>query len=199
MAPLLGDRFAGSARLVANLTLPVEALRRGIPTAAPAALLLDAGPPGWFRAWIAFEELAATEDLMAAFRSAAPPTPEEISAAMRVVGRMHDEGIEHPDLNLGNLLVRRGADSPEAWIIDLDGARLASGPLDLPTRLRGVRRLERSYLKGAFERGAAPDPGLRRIWYDSYESSVPGVAEKIHRAPGLGRARLWLHRLGWRR
>jgi hypothetical protein len=49
-AALWRDRFAGTRRLLANLRLPSEAARRGIPSPQAAALLLEPGPPGLWRA-----------------------------------------------------------------------------------------------------------------------------------------------------
>ncbi|MDX1500873.1 MAG: lipopolysaccharide kinase InaA family protein [Thermoanaerobaculia bacterium] len=54
--------------------------------------------------------------------------PAKVFAAMgRLVRRMHDAGVWHRDLSIGNLLVVPGAtreEEPEIWVIDLNRARL---------------------------------------------------------------------------
>ena len=106
------------------------------------------GPPGLYRAWMAFEELDGATDLLARFRSSAPPQDDELRSVMAVVRRMHDAGIEHVDLNLGNLLVRDGnAGEREAFVIDLDRGRVRESGVDEVRRAVALRRLERSFRK----------------------------------------------------
>ena len=69
------------------------------------ALLLQAGPPGLYQAWLAVEEVPGAVDLLSRLDPTPPPAPDEIAAAISVVRRMHDAGLEHRDLNLGNLLL----------------------------------------------------------------------------------------------
>ena len=108
---------------------------------------------------------------------------------------MHDAGVDHPDLNLGNLMVRSGDGGPEAFVIDLDGARLHPGPLATAKRRAALLRLERSYLKRFGGGGSGPaDPALWRGWY------AAGDAEMAHALAGdrlTERIALALHRLGW--
>lgn len=165
--PLWRNRFPGTSRLVANLRLPLDVASRGVPTPAPVALLIVSGPPLFYRAWIAFDVVDGARDLAACLRvrdGALDPVP----AAMRLVRDMHEQGLEHRDLNLGNILItaRDGA-LPEAIVIDLDRARLHAGPLSTPLRLRSLRRLERSYEKliGPFAE--------RRAWYAHYAAGEP--------------------------
>ena len=166
---LWSDRFPGRRRLMENLSIPLEAIARGIATPKPVALLLLEGPPLLFRGWIAFEEIAGATDLIERWASGPRPSTDELAISMQLVKRMHDAGIEHTDLNVGNILLRTSATGePEAFVIDLDNARLHPSALTLETRQQAVRRLERSYLKWCSRHDLAskvdPPP-----WWDLYK------------------------------
>jgi len=191
--PLWRDRFAGTGRLLDNLHVPLVAAERGVPTAAPVALLLREGPPGFYRGWVAVEEIRDARDLISRLRSGDGPAPEELASAIELVRRMHEAGIEHRDLNLGNLLVRPGADRPEAFIIDLDRARVHDGPLPFRLRRRGIRRLERSYVKTTGNRGGEV------AWHRLYAAGDPELVRRLERGRWVGRVGILLHGLSWRR
>ena len=198
LAALWRDRYPGTRRLTDNLRVPLEALRRGVPTARPLALLLAAGPPGFHRGWAAYEQISDAPDLIEILRSASPPSAEEIDVVAGVVRGMHDAGVEHRDLNLGNLLLRRRPNAgAEAFVIDLDRGRLWDGPVPLSHRVRALCRLERSTVKLFGER---PVEGfdLRRRWYESYARDDRELGERLDEARRANRFRLSLHRLGWR-
>ena len=144
--PVLHDRFFGTSRLVRNLTLPEEAGSRGIPTPRAVALLLERAGLGFWRGWLAVEALEGAEDLATRWSSVAPDEAE-VEAVLVMTRRAHDAGLVHRDLNLGNVMVRRSGITWEAFVVDLDGARLAPGPLPAELRLSALRRLERSYRK----------------------------------------------------
>jgi 3-deoxy-D-manno-octulosonic acid kinase len=75
--------------------------------------------------------------------------PEVDIAAALATGlrRLHDAGLRHPDLNLGNVLVLDAEGGPIVAFVDLDRARLDEGPLDRRTRRRSLLRLRRSARK----------------------------------------------------
>ena len=178
------ERFAGTRRLVDNLVVAREAVHRGVKTAAPVALLALRGPRGLYRAWLATEEIRDTRDLARRFAEGPAPRPAELERAVAVVRAMHDAGIEHRDLNLGNLLLR---DVPaEAWVVDLDRARLHAAPLSLRTRLAGLVRLERSYVKQGRAR-AQVEERVRRLWYELYAAGDSALARRLER----GRKAWW--------
>jgi len=123
--PLWRDRFAGTSRPLDNLRIPIEAGRRGVPTPAPVALMLERRGLDMVRAWLAVEEVRNASDLAARFASDEVPESRELAQVMTTVREMHDRGVEHRDLNLGNLMVCRDPDSlPRVFVIDLDAARL---------------------------------------------------------------------------
>jgi len=190
-------RYAGTRRLLDNLRVPLEAARRGIDTARPVALLLVPGPPGLWRAWLAVEAIEAAEDLTACFRGPAPPSEGEVDAVAGLVRRMHDRGVEHRDLNLGNLLLQRVAGQPSRpFVIDLDRGRLWDVPLPIGPRVAALRRLERSTVKLLGERPVAAFD-LRRRWYEAYAAGDSRLARRLDRARRANRFRLALHRPGW--
>jgi Lipopolysaccharide kinase (Kdo/WaaP) family len=194
--PLWGDRYPDAGRLVAMIELSCEALRRGVPGAEPIALLLVRAAPFGVRGFAAFEEIAGAEDLARRLRRGAL-AEADIAAAMREVRRMHDRGIVHPDLNLGNLLVRGSGDGAEGFVIDFDRATAAQAPASFKQRRAALRRIERSCAKIA---GSAGSLGSRRsaVWYERYAGDDADLAVLLARGRGLGRAALAWHRLGWR-
>lgn len=197
LATLWRDRYPGTRRLLDNLLVPLEALRRGVPTARPLAMLLLGGPPGLCRAWAAFQEIENAPDLTVYLGSTDPPTIEEIDVVTDVVRKMHQEGIEHRDLNLGNLLLRRRPDArSEAFVVDLDRARLWEGPVPLRQRIRALCRLERSSVKLFGERPIAAFD-LRRRWYEAYAQDDRALAARLDKARRANHLKLGLHRLGW--
>ncbi len=196
---LWNGRYTGSGRLLENLRVAHEAIRRGVRTPSPVALLLRKGPPGWVRAWLATEAIAGAENLSDRIQRDPPPGRPELGAAMRAVRAMHDAGVEHRDLNLGNvLLLRAEKGEPEVFFVDLDRARLHDGPLSFRHRQAAIRRMERSYVKRFGDRGPLGD-GARDCWYDLYAGNDGGMAARLRRGRLAGRTWLLLHRLAWRR
>ena len=217
MAPLWRDHFIGEGRALDNLRVSAEAGRRGVATPPVVALLVVKSVAGLVRAWLAIEELADAVDLGSCFRSDQPPTQAELEAALGLVRRMHDLGLEHRDLNLGNLMIRRSPTLraptvgyvsgsvfasepdlvPEAFVIDLDRARLHVGPLGFHPRQRALRRLERSYVKSCGAGSASED--VRSSFYTLYAAADRELAARLGKGRHAGRVRISLHRLGWRR
>src|SRR5262249_13074837 len=82
---------------------------------------------------------------LAALR-AAPDAGTREAIAHRVgvaVGRLHAAGVDHADLNLGNIL----GDAGEGTIVDLDRARMVPGPGGVRLRQRNVGGLRRAARK----------------------------------------------------
>jgi len=197
LAPAWRDRYPSARRLVATLAASVEAAARGVPTALPVALLVRRGPLGLTRGAMAFEEIEGSEALATRIRDGIA-APEEISAAMETVRAMHERGVHHPDLNLGNILVRTGPGaSPAIFVVDLDRADFRDGALPFTAREAGVRRMERSCAKTT----GKPGPfgiGSEDLWYTAYAAADRELARRLATGRRAGRWRLALHRLGWR-
>lgn len=122
-----GSRYLGvAARPFRELRAAVAVAAAGVPTpeALGAAVLWDA--PGLYRGAFVTRELWGAANLWR-FLQQAPPAQRgaACAAAAAVIRRLHDAGALHPDLNLQNILVRRGAAGIDAWVIDLDGLRFA--------------------------------------------------------------------------
>jgi len=192
LAPLWRDRYLGTARLMDNLVAPLRARRANIPTAAPVGLLVR--PVGWglVEGWLAFEEIEGGIDLATRFRGSQPPTREELACAMDVVRSMHDAGIDHPDLNLGNLLLCVREERSAAFVIDLDRATFHDAALDFGRRQRAIRRIERSLLKICGDSVTVP-------WQRLYAADDSALAARLERGRRVGGLWLRLHELGWRR
>jgi tRNA A-37 threonylcarbamoyl transferase component Bud32 len=196
LASLWRQRFVGTGRLIRNVELPHAARERGLATPRVVALLVVAGPPGLYRGWLAVENVDDAIDLRRRVASARPPARDEWSTVMELVRLMHDHGLEHRDLNLGNLLLAPAKDGiPRAFVIDLDDARLHDGPLTFRARLAGLRRLERSYVKTA---GAAEaSETVRRELYELYAAGDSRLAARLERGRRAGRLWILIHRFGW--
>lgn len=197
LGSLWRDRFPGRGRLVRNVTVAREAVERGVPTPRVVALLTEEGPPGLFRGWLASERVEGAIDLAELLRSGRAGEAD-LAAALAAARALHDAGIEHADLNLGNLLVRPGGSGPEGFVVDLDRARLRRGGLSSRARQAALRRLERSHAKlfGA----PAPFGGDGSIWYELYAGGDSVLRRYLAAGRPAGRFRLALHRrLGHRR
>lgn len=196
-ARLWRGHMLGRCRLLRNLSVPHEAIGRGIATPQAVALLLVRAAPGLYRGWLAVEEQAGTRDLGAALSDGAERAEPAMQAALAAVRRAHDRGLVHPDLNLGNLLLAGSSETGyRATLIDLDRARLVAGAVPAASRRRMLQRLERSYVKrfgsdGPFggEWGSA--------WSAWYAADDPELARAVDVRRGAGRLRLGLHRAAW--
>ena len=197
--PIWRGRYPMLRRLIANLEVPLETARRGVATATPVAMLIQEGPPHLYQGWLAMEEIVGARDLPSRWRGTGLPGREEIAAIMRLVRRMHDAGLEHRDLNLGNLLLRdRPQEGYEAFVVDLDRARLHPAPLGLRLRRRGLGRMWRSYLKLC---GGSRPPAADALvaWYTLYAQGDEALGHRLMKGRKLQDAALALHRLRWRR
>lgn len=186
--------FRDAQRLLDNLTLPLAVAERGIATAAPRALLVESASDSAYRAWLATEELEGTRDAAALVREDPERADPRWLPALSVVRRMHDVGIEHRDLNLGNLLIPDDPGRPAA-IVDFDGARLHDDALPFVWRQRALRRLERSYVKVCYPRAAAE--ATRTQIYARYAAQDLELTRLLRRGRRWGRAIIALHRMGW--
>jgi hypothetical protein len=197
LAGIWRDRYGSARRLVATLSASAEARARGVPTAQPVALIVEVGFGGFARGAMAFAEIEESEDLARrVVRKAA--TRADFEAAIGAVRAMHDLGVVHPDLNLGNVLLRpKSASLPDVFLIDFDRATFAPGPLPFGRRQAGLRRLERSCAKLTGIPGPL-GPGSEDFWYTTYAGDDADLAHRLARGRAWGRCALAVHRLGWR-
>lgn len=198
LAAFWRGRYPSGRRLVATLASSVEALSRGVPTADPVALIVAADRYGFVRGAMAFQEIEGSEDLARRVGSR-HATRAELVATMGAVRAMHDRGVVHPDLNLGNVLLRQRSDgSPEVFLIDFDRATFVPGPLPFGARQAALRRLERSCAKLTGATGPL-GPGSEDLWYDAYAGGDVALRRRLEAGRAWGRFVLAIHRLSWKR
>ena len=104
---------------------------------------------------------------------------EVVSALGRIARRLHDAGVFYRDLTDGNVLVTEGERGPRLWLVDLDRARVRSGPLGTFDRLRDLSR------------PGLNDPAARRLLLGAYYAPGP-VPALVPPILGLMRARVLL-------
>lgn len=144
----LGDRFLGRPRRpFRELAVSVRLRAAGIATPEVLAAVVTPARPG-HRADLATEWIEPGHDLRALLApNAYPPEIRRagLEAAGREVGRAHRAGLDHPDLNVGNLFLQPADPGWRAWLLDLD--RAAIHPRSRQAAARNLARLVRSFEK----------------------------------------------------
>ncbi|MCI0341875.1 MAG: phosphotransferase, partial [Planctomycetales bacterium] len=131
LGPWLGDLFRDPWRPFREYALAERLRAGGVGTPAPLAALSHRAGLGWHRGDFLTREEPGTEDLAAFCRRTAALAPRdrarERRAAARALAsalaRLHEAGLYHRDLHLGNLLLRSSPGGPsglEALVLDLD-------------------------------------------------------------------------------
>lgn len=164
LGPLLGGALAGSRRPFAELAVTARLHAAGAPVPRPLLAIAWRQGAVWNAALgTAFVERAVDAATLLAAAPGRLRLRRALAAAGRAVRRLHDAGGSHPDLHVGNLLVREaGGDPPEVWIVDLDGAR-AGAPPDPAARMAQLMRLYRSLRKRDLLAAAGGDRGC--LWF----------------------------------
>ena len=142
--------FTWPPRPFRELALTEEAHRRGVPTVEPLAALVVRLIGPVYRGWLVTRQLEGARDLWAVAQADNFVAAEKAScleAAARAVRTMHRCGIDHSDLNLKNILLRREVGHWRAYIIDLDKSRLYSNAAPAARAEKNLARLERSIRK----------------------------------------------------
>lgn len=147
LAPLWRGRIAGPARLREELRVTVRLSDAGAPV-APAAFGVARRDGLLWRAALCTVHIEGAIDAITFLRTmpARDAVAEAAHAAGLAVRRVHDLGLRHADLHLGNILIRKEPSTYRAWVIDFDRARL-TGAVDARRRRRELARLERSLKK----------------------------------------------------
>lgn len=164
--PLLGDRYLrwGISRPVAEARASAAVRRRGIPS--PAVVAGAVHPAGLFyRADLVTMYVPGSIDL-AGLLFGEPAEPETsrrrgrsgdevdrrwlrarvLAETGRLLARMGEAGVEHRDLNAGNVLVRMDGTALRLLLLDLDRCRIRP-PGEMTDPVPMLRRLERSLVK----------------------------------------------------
>ncbi|MDZ4858074.1 MAG: lipopolysaccharide kinase InaA family protein [Candidatus Hydrogenedentes bacterium] len=137
---------------------------------------------------IATRELNATDLL--SYLSTDAPSSSEYASILELTGtairRMHDLGVYHADLHVGNILVSRTVD--RVFIIDFDRAR--SGAITPLQCARNLLRLQRSFVKRGlrltdFERiRRAYGPLAMPSWLEWAYGAKGSASDVLHRHSG---------------
>lgn len=149
------------ARPLAEWRLLAWAHDAGLPVVRPVAARVVRDGVAYRGALITAR--VAARPLAARLRAGEDP-PALWSAAGAAVARCHAAGLDHPDLNLNNLLL---ADDGAAFVIDLDRGRRRESGL---WRARNLARLGRSLDK----EGVALDAEARAARWRAFQSGYAG-------------------------
>lgn len=147
---LLDDLYFGlHPRPLDELSVAVEAARRGVPLAEPIGAAVRWVVPGLFYRGFFITRAAAGMTLWEFLRTDDDPSVRAhvLQRAREAIETMLRNGLEHPDLNLDNLFVTPRGESFAVIILDLDKARLHDRPISGAARRRIAARLMRSARK----------------------------------------------------
>jgi Lipopolysaccharide kinase (Kdo/WaaP) family len=147
---LLDDLYFGlHPRPLDELSVAVEAARRGVPLAEPIGAAVRWVVPGLFYRGFFITRAAAGMTLWEFMRTDDDPSVRAhvLQRAREAIETMLRNGLEHPDLNLDNLFVTPHGESFAVIILDLDKARLHDRPVSGMARRRIAARLMRSARK----------------------------------------------------
>jgi len=141
----LGDRYFGfRPRPFREFFVLLRARRRGLPVPEPVAALIDRRRPG-YRGMLVMREIEGATPLSALVdRGVDFDLAAGLADSLR---ELHDAGLDHPDLNLGNVLLRVRSNGSRLAFVDLDRARLHVESLGRRARTRNLRRFRRSAVK----------------------------------------------------
>jgi 3-deoxy-D-manno-octulosonic acid kinase len=200
-------RYWRRGRFFEELRVAALAGAAGVPTAEVLALVLEDAGLGSVRAWLLTRYLPGARPLHEYLGDACEG--EMFRAAGRVVRLMHDAGIDHRDLHLGNIVGSSGPDGVRAWIVDWDRARRRPGGSWNPSAnlVRLWRSAEKGRRLGAFG-AAAPRPddstapvrwsplsAFARGYFRGRPGALSGARAYFRRRSLL----LGMHALLWRR
>lgn len=191
-------------RLLRAWKLGREFRSRNIPTPRPLAVIV----PRWYQfgheAYLASEWIDGSENLRNLTLLNAGLEPHQRhqiarGAAItlgRLLGGMHEAHVSHRDLKATNLLLRCTRERVDAYVIDLDGAKLHGPRVPWNVRLHNLSRLEASIrelpavqntdrlrlLKAYLESSAPPVPAWKTTWRELAELADAHTLRKQRRA-----------------
>ena len=188
----------GAERPMMELAANQKLLAAGTPVPEPALVVCWRVLGPFFRAVVGTVHVEHSIDGVALLDDS--PSNERIlraaSAAGRATRRFHDAGGRHADLHVKNLLFREHDASTEAWIIDLDKARVTPTPA-VSRRMSELMRLYRSLVK----RGYAQQVGRRGVarFLSAYQGGDRSLRAAMRARLPREKALLAVHALTYRR
>ncbi len=146
---LVNDLYFGvRPRPLRELAVAVEAYRRGVPTAEPLGAMVESVGTAIYRGFFLTRAIRGMT-LWEFVRTDDDPVVRShvLGQARRAIDTMHQNGLNHADLNLHNLFVTQAGESFATIILDLDKARLFRGAVPAGRRRLNLARLRRSARK----------------------------------------------------
>ena len=141
----LGETYFGlRPRPLREFAILLRARRRGLPVPEPVAAGVERRLGFAYRGFVLMRDLGG--EPLSALIGSEPPS-DLLRLLALGLRQLHDAGLDHPDLNLGNVLWIPRSYGPRLAFVDFDRARLQAGPLGLSGRRRCLRRLRRSAAK----------------------------------------------------
>ncbi|HUP00454.1 MAG TPA: lipopolysaccharide kinase InaA family protein [Gemmatimonadota bacterium] len=175
IAPLLDDRyFDDPPRPFAELAISEGLRQAGVSTPRVLAGVVTRAAPG-YRADLATEWLEPGLDLVSLLAPNHYPDDERaaaLAAAGETVGRAHRAGLDHPDLNPGNVFVQPFQNGWSAALLDLDRARITVA-LSAGFERRNLRRFQRAIEKACRQGRLAWGIVEREAFQAGYERGYP--------------------------
>ncbi|MBI4601298.1 MAG: hypothetical protein HY721_04975 [Planctomycetes bacterium] len=191
------SRYWGARRFLDELRVAAHAERAGIPTAEVLALVVERAGLGSVRAWLVTRYLAGVRPLPELFGDAREGPI--FRAAGEAVGRMHEAGIDHPDLHIGNIMGSFDGDEPHVHIVDWDRARVRERSAWSPyaNLVRLWRSVEKGRRSGGVRRLERPVREFIRGYFAGRPRALREARGYFRRRAFLLGVRLWLWR-AWR-
>ena len=200
LAPLLGSLYLGPGRALDELRISVEAHRAGAPVPRALCLVLWPRWGGLFwSALIGTREEPRARDLLEALSGAGRRDAVRLAGRTgEALRRLHDAGVDHPDLQLRNVLLADDGSGERVVVIDLDRARYHPGG-GVPPRRRAANlgRLARSTVKCGLWGGAA-GPRALAAFARAYTRGDRALRRELRARLARERLKIALHRLRYR-
>ena len=180
-----GTYFGFRHRPLREFALLLRARRRGLAVPDPLAAVVERRFGGiGYRGCLLMHEIVGATPVSDLIHSGAGI--DVVALIGRGLRELHDAGLSHPDVNLGNLLVVTRSYGSRLAFVDLDRARLRPRPLGRLARRRSLSRLRRSAAKldpaGRLLSAAALDRLEALYWqraeHGSDTEETPGAAER---------------------
>jgi len=195
---ILGDRYTNAGRVLDELRVCAAAAGAGLHVPLIQIVWIKKISAFHHRFAAATREISGAMDAFQALRRTDGQQTERrdlLTGVATEIRKLHDAGIDHPDLNLGNILVAYAGGRSTIHLIDFDKAVLRDSPLCRRDRNRALARIYRSLVKLSLPGPPPLTPDEKDLFLSAYWQDHRG------RYPALRRRCRWtlvFHRLWWR-
>lgn len=195
LAGLTGTLLLGPDRALAELRVTAAAEAAGAPVPHVLAAVMW---PRWGPFWSAVigtrEEQGAIELMRAWGERKGRPRRALLRSIGLAIRRLHDAGVDHPDLQVRNLLLV--GDPERVVVIDLDRGGFQGAPLSPRRRAANLGRLYRSAVKEGLVEPRPPCRDLAAL-VAGYVGRDRELRRRLRTWAPVERIRLRVHRLGY--